>query len=94
MRSILFRIHWFIGITAGLVLLVVGATGAILAVQPEVQDALNRTHRLDASGALAPPARWIEGVAAANPGHQVQKVLVRRQRNGLDEHSIARGPAE
>ncbi len=41
-RNILFQIHWFLGITAGLVLAVMGVTGAALSFEPEILAALNR----------------------------------------------------
>lgn len=36
MRTALFQIHWFLGLTAGLVLMVLGATGGLLSVEDEV----------------------------------------------------------
>lgn len=43
-RNILFQIHWFLGITAGLVLAVMGVTGATLSFESEILAALNRDH--------------------------------------------------
>lgn len=40
-RRVLFQIHWFLGITAGLVLAVMGVTGAIISFSPEVIAAIN-----------------------------------------------------
>ncbi|WP_161993697.1 PepSY-associated TM helix domain-containing protein [Muricoccus nepalensis] len=39
--TVWFQIHWFIGITAGLVLMVVGVTGGLLSYQDEILRALN-----------------------------------------------------
>jgi sulfite reductase (NADPH) flavoprotein alpha-component len=58
-RRVLFQIHWFAGITVGTVLALVGLTGALLALEHPVLEALNRSERtLAASGdpALAPNA--------------------------------------
>ena len=84
MRQVLFRVHWLIGITAGLVLLLVGGTGAILAVQPEVQDSLNRSHVLDASGTLTPPAAWVDGVAKAHPGWEPTAIVWRGPQRAVE----------
>ncbi|VXD02060.1 sulfite reductase flavoprotein subunit alpha [Sphingomonas sp. 8AM] len=40
-RSVLFQIHWFLGITAGVVLAVMGVTGALMSFEAEVLAALN-----------------------------------------------------
>ena len=39
--SVWFQVHWFIGITAGMVLMVVGFTGGLLSYQDEILRALN-----------------------------------------------------
>ncbi|HEY4318305.1 MAG TPA: sulfite reductase flavoprotein subunit alpha [Herbaspirillum sp.] len=40
-KKILFQIHWFVGITAGTLLMMVGVTGAMLAFSEEIIEALN-----------------------------------------------------
>jgi len=40
-RSALFQLHWFLGLTAGLVLMVVGATGGLLGLEDEVTGLLS-----------------------------------------------------
>lgn len=40
-RTVLFQIHWFLGITAGLVLAVMGVTGATISFEPEILAAAN-----------------------------------------------------
>lgn len=40
-RSIWFQIHWFIGITAGVVLAVVGFTGGMLSLEQDVMRWIN-----------------------------------------------------
>jgi sulfite reductase (NADPH) flavoprotein alpha-component len=44
-RNALFQIHWFVGITAGVVLGLVGITGAMLSFEHEIQDWLNEDVR-------------------------------------------------
>jgi sulfite reductase (NADPH) flavoprotein alpha-component len=40
-KSWVFQIHWFLGITAGLVLAVVGATGALLSFEKQIMTAIS-----------------------------------------------------
>jgi sulfite reductase (NADPH) flavoprotein alpha-component len=40
-RNILFQIHWFLGITAGLVLAFMGVTGATLSFEDEIMAAIS-----------------------------------------------------
>jgi sulfite reductase (NADPH) flavoprotein alpha-component len=44
-KKILFQAHWLVGITAGIILGIVGATGAILAFETPIQNWLNRDVR-------------------------------------------------
>jgi sulfite reductase (NADPH) flavoprotein alpha-component len=41
LKKTLFQLHWFFGITAGLVLALMGATGALQSFQPEILRVLN-----------------------------------------------------
>ncbi|WP_456293219.1 PepSY domain-containing protein [Pseudomonas sp. AK106] len=41
MKKVLFQVHWFFGITAGLVLALMGITGALYSFEDEIVDALN-----------------------------------------------------
>ena len=41
LRRVLFRLHWLIGLSASVVLAVVGATGALMAYEDELLRALN-----------------------------------------------------
>lgn len=41
LKTALFQTHWFLGITAGMVLMVVGVTGGLLSFQDEIMRALN-----------------------------------------------------
>jgi sulfite reductase (NADPH) flavoprotein alpha-component len=45
LKKVLFQLHWFFGITAGLVLAIMGTTGALYSYQEEILDTLN-AHRL------------------------------------------------
>lgn len=41
LKKIIFQLHWFFGITAGLVLAIMGITGALYSFQGEILEALN-----------------------------------------------------
>lgn len=41
-KNILFQIHWFLGITAGLILSIVGVTGAIYSYEPQILKWINK----------------------------------------------------
>ncbi|GLS43805.1 PepSY-associated TM helix domain-containing protein [Methylobacterium brachythecii] len=41
LRSVLFRLHWALGLTAGLVLALMGATGAMMSYEESITDLLN-----------------------------------------------------
>jgi sulfite reductase (NADPH) flavoprotein alpha-component len=44
-RKVLFQLHWIVGITAGIVLAIVGATGALLSFEQQIVAALARDSR-------------------------------------------------
>ncbi|HEY6895500.1 MAG TPA: PepSY-associated TM helix domain-containing protein, partial [Rhodanobacteraceae bacterium] len=75
-QRILFRTHWLLGLIAGLVLAVVGGTGAILGFEAELIDALNPALHLDASArsdALSPSAVAALAVAA-HDGYRARSI--------------------
>ncbi len=77
-RRALFQIHWFAGITAGTVLAVVGLTGAILALEHPVLDALNRNPRTLASpgGAALPAGELLGRVQALLPERRILSLQI------------------
>ncbi len=57
LKKTLFQLHWFFGITAGLVLALMGVTGALVSFQDEILQALNPATlkvRVQESGVLPP----------------------------------------
>jgi len=78
LRSALFQVHWFVGITVGIVIALVGATGAILSFEPEILHALNRDVRTvaEASGELLSPAELLARLQAADPTRRVASLAV------------------
>ena len=85
-KKILFQLHWFFGITAGLILALMGITGAAVSFQDELLDLLNPTvlkvEKRD-SGVL-PPAELVRKVEATE-GKQVAMLWV-----GVDSDSASR----
>ena len=75
LKRVLFRLHWLAGITAGLVLGVVGFTGGLMGMEEPVLALLNaRVHaQADGQAALAPD-RWIAAARAAYPQQSVRSV--------------------
>jgi sulfite reductase (NADPH) flavoprotein alpha-component len=79
LRRVWFQIHWFIGITAGSVLVVIGLTGAMLSFRAEIVDALNPElrHAPNPGGAVALlPAALAEQLQAAHPKRRVVALTV------------------
>jgi len=79
LRRIWFQIHWFIGITAGTVLMLIGLTGATLSFRAEIVDAINPElrHVLPPVGAAAlAPATLVERLQAAHPARRIATLTV------------------
>ena len=70
LKRLLFRLHWICGITAGLVLAVVGVTGATIAFEAELLRALNpELHAVVATGTAHSPDVLIAATRAAYPDY-------------------------
>lgn len=77
-RRVLFQIHWFLGITAGLVLAVMGMTGAMLSFEDAIMRAISPgivTLPPSAARPLSPDA-VIARASAAQGGAQVARLTV------------------
>lgn len=77
LKKTLFQLHWFFGISAGLVLALMGITGAAYSFQDEILRALNPSV-LQVEKQLAgvlPPAELVERVEAAS-GKKVSMLWV------------------
>jgi sulfite reductase (NADPH) flavoprotein alpha-component len=77
-KNALFQIHWFVGITAGVVLGIVGLTGAMLSFEHQIVDWLNRDVRFVEARAQAPlPApALLARIAAASPGKRITALSI------------------
>jgi sulfite reductase (NADPH) flavoprotein alpha-component len=79
-KNALFQVHWFVGITAGIVLGIVGITGALLSFEHQIVDWMNRDVRSVEVRAEAPlPAPvLLARIAAGNPGKRIQSLSLDR----------------
>ena len=60
-KKVLFQLHWFFGITAGLVLALMGVTGALYSFQEEILLAINPEMAVTAqAGDVLPPGEMVE----------------------------------
>lgn len=66
LKKVLFQLHWFFGITAGLVLVLMGITGALYSFEDEILDALNPNVRLvQPQGETLPPVELVRRLESA-----------------------------
>lgn len=90
-RRILFQIHWFLGITAGLVLAMMGVTGALMSFEDEIMAALSPgvvTLTPSPAPALAPDA-LIAAVSRQRGGTAVSQIVLQRDPNLAAEATLA-----
>ncbi len=80
LRSVLFWSHLAVGTTAGLAILVMSATGALLALKPQIVRFVDRDVRVvDGRGAArAAVSRLLAAVREARPGASVSAITVER----------------
>ena len=79
-KQVWFQLHWFIGITAGTVLVIIGLSGATLAFKEELLDIMNPGVRHVAVETRAPltPAQ-LSNIAAAERGQRVASITLYAQ---------------
>jgi sulfite reductase (NADPH) flavoprotein alpha-component len=95
-KKLWFQLHWFVGITAGTVLIVIGLTGAILTFRDEVLDKLNpgvMTVPLQDLPVLAPPqiARMARQL---HPEERVASIILYREPGTSARVGLAPPPGE
>src|SRR5690606_14748298 len=83
LRNAIFQLHWFFGITAGIVLAVVGVTGGILSFEDELLKALN-------PGVLTVQARG----EPLSPGELVARALEQRPGEEIASLQLSADPAD
>ena len=80
-RKALFQLHWIVGITVGVILGIVGATGALLSFEQEIVASLARDGRqVEANGrTLLAPAELLARIAASDPQKHIAGLSVVRE---------------
>jgi uncharacterized iron-regulated membrane protein len=74
MRRILFRVHRWLGLIAGVYILIVSVTGAALVFRIDLQRASHPQLFTASDGPLADPVAIMESVARAYPDHRLSGV--------------------
>ncbi|RNF86079.1 PepSY domain-containing protein [Montanilutibacter psychrotolerans] len=77
LRNAIFQVHWFLGITAGLVLALVGATGAMLSFEDEILKAINPgVMTVEPKGQPMSPRDLVERVRAQAGEDRIQSLTL------------------
>ncbi|WP_380779765.1 PepSY domain-containing protein [Sphingomonas sp. R86520] len=78
-RRVLFQIHWFLGITAGFVLAIMGVTGSIMSFETEIMAALSRpllAAELHPNAPRLAPDALIAQIAEQRSGARIQRLTL------------------
>ena len=78
-RNALFQIHWFLGITAGIVLALVGVTGGLLSFEDEMLKAMNPgVMSVEARGTPLSPDALVARIREQRPDDRIQSLAMSR----------------
>lgn len=91
-KNVLFQLHWIFGITAGLILAVVGFTGAMLSFEDPILEAMNpgvMTVSVPADAEKLSPQALIEAVTAAHPALKVNSVTINSEPHLTSQIALA-----
>ena len=76
-RNALFQVHWFLGITAGIVIALVGLTGGLLSFEDELLRAMNPgVLSVQARGEALSPEALVARVREQRPGERIQSLAL------------------
>ena len=80
-RKVLFQLHWIFGITVGIVLAIVGATGALLSFEQQIVSSLARDSRQVEANGRTPlaPAELLTRIAANEPDKRIAGLNIARE---------------
>ena len=82
-RNAVFQVHWLLGITAGVVLALVGFTGGMLSFEDEILKALNPgVMTVEPRGAALSPEALIERVRAQRPDDAIASLQLSNEPGG------------
>ncbi len=77
MKNVLFQIHWFLGITAGIVLAVVGVTGGLMSFERTIMEAISPSViRVEVSGERLTPDAIAERFHAQRADARVEQITL------------------
>ena len=95
-KKILFQVHWFIGITAGTILMAIGVTGAVLSFRDEILDLINPgvLHVTPIQQAVLTPQQVLERLYVADPGKRVANLTLTNEPGASIRVSFAPAPGE
>ena len=90
-RRVLFQIHWFLGITAGLVLALMGVTGAIMSFEDEIMAALSPGVVTLAPSSARPltPDALVTAASRQRGGTRVTQIVIERDPTRAAEVTFA-----
>src|SRR3954469_10039967 len=77
-RTILFRLHWALGLTAGLVLALMGVTGALMSYEEAITAFADRHRAIVAGSDRSPPGpeALVARIEAQRPGLTVTALVL------------------
>lgn len=89
-RTLWFQLHWFFGITAGIVLVLVGVTGGLLSFESEILRALNPgVLTVTPAGERLPPAELLERVLQAVPERRINAITLHSSAHDAAQVNLA-----
>jgi sulfite reductase (NADPH) flavoprotein alpha-component len=92
-KNLVFQLHWLLGITAGVVLAVVGVTGAMLSFEHGILKAINPgVMTVEARPAALPPAELLARVGAQWPDRAIQSLALSADAEDAARVSFAPAP--
>ena len=77
----IFQLHWLLGITAGVVLMLIGVTGGLMSFQEDILEWINadQVAHYQSNERLSPPA-LVARYEAEHPDHAVSSLFWRQNR--------------
>lgn len=93
LRRLLFRLHSYLGLVAGLVLAVMGLTGATMSFEDEILSALNRDLVTEAAGETPSPLDLVGRIQAQRPDADITFLVVHESPRALSWVNLRAGEA-
>ena len=96
LRQIWFQLHWFVGITAGTVLMLIGLTGAVLAFREEVMDLLSPgvRHVTPRAAPVLTPSQLLAASALQDGARRVASITLQAEAGAAAQIGYAPAPGQ